>query len=332
MAIDWSNIGNSAITGGINSAVNGLLGGLQARQNWKYTQKSLALQQRYAKEAFDWQVDRDNWLLKNQALLTKEGLKKAGYSVADPSGIGAQLTGMSSPSADPANGDFSPFRMPPFDMMASYTQLKQGELMDAQKELIQSQAHGQDIENRLRSLYGDAEYQSTIGKMQEETRKYVSERLYTDQKKLNDTSLTEAQVNNINQRLQMDWTQLPLQLRLLSAQIELTGSERDKNFGQIKEIAQHIQNMKAEYNLTNAQVDVAFALAGKYDAEAANTRVQSHVTKAYVYKAESEARQEKIRADVMESLGVNYYVGDQIVTTIGKATQSIGNILSSLVH
>lgn len=329
MALDWSNIGSSAITGGINSAVNGLFGGIQARLNWKYTKKALALQQQYAKQAFDWQADRDNWLLQNQALLTKEGLKKAGYSAADPSGSGAQLTGMSSPSANSASGDFSPFHMPPFDVMSSYTQLKQGELMDAQKELIQSQAHGQDIENRLRSLYGDAEYQATIGRMQEETRKYVSERLYTDQKKLNDTSLTEAQVKNINQRLQMDWTQLPLQLRLLSAQIELTGSEQAKNFAQIKEIAQHIQNLKAEYNLTNAQVDVAFALAGKYDAEAANTRVQSHVTKAYVSKAESEARQEKIRADVMQSLGVNYYVGDQIVTTIGKATQSIGNILSS---
>lgn len=331
MAVDWSNIGNSAITSGINAGINGLFAGITARQNWKYTKKSLDLQQRYAKEAFDWQVDRDNWLLKNQALLTKEGLKRAGYSAADPTGSGAQLTGMSSPSADPANGYFSPFSMPPFDMMSSYTQLKQGELMDAQKELLQSQAHGQDIENRLRSIYGDAEYQSTIGKLQEETRKYVSERLYTDQKKINDISLTEAQVQNINQRLQMDWTQLPLQLRLLSAQIELTGSEQAKNLSQVKEIAQHIQNMKSEYNLTNAQVDVAFALAGKYNSEAANTRVQSHLTKAYVSKAESEARQEKLRADVMESLGVNYYVGDQIVNTVDKATHSIGNILPSIV-
>lgn len=330
MAVDFSTIGQSAISSGINAGINGLFGAFQARQNWKYTKKALALQQSYAKQAFDWQVDRDNWLLRNQASLTKEGLKAAGYSVADPSGSGTQLSGMSSPSAVPANGSFSPFSMPPYDILASYTQLKQGELMDAQKDLIQSQAHGQDIENRLRSLYGDAEYQSTIGKMQEETRKYVSERLYTDQKKLNDTTLTQAQVQNINQRLQMDWSQLPLQLRLLSAQIELTASEKSKNFSQIKEIAQHIQNMKAEYNLTNAQVDVAFALAGKYDAEASNTRVQSHVTKAYVSKAESEARQEKLRADVMESLGVNYYIGDQIVSTVGKATQSIGNILFSV--
>lgn len=331
MALDWSNIGSSSIIGGINSAVNGLLGSVMARQNWKFTQKNLALQQRYAKEAFDWQANRDNWLLQNQALLTKQGLKNAGYSVADPSGSGAQLTGMSSPSAVPANGNFSPFIMPPYDSMSSYTQLKQGELIDAQKELIESQAHGQDIENRLRSLYGDAEYQSTIGKMLEESRKYVSERLYTDQKKLNEMSLTEAQVKNINQRLQMDWYQLPLQLRLLSAQIELSGSERLKNLTQVREISQHILNLKAEYNLTNAQVDVAFALAGKYNVESANTRLETHVTKAYISKAESEARQEKFRADVMESLGVNYYVGDQIVKTIDNATHSIGNLVPPLL-
>lgn len=122
-----------------SAGVSAGAGLLSAGINAAFNKWNLKQQQEFAKEQFQWQVDRDNWLMLNQPTMTKQGLKNAGYSVSDPNGVGAQITGMDSPSADAPSGTFMPFA----DMAANYASIRNA---SAQADLAEANAKIANIE------------------------------------------------------------------------------------------------------------------------------------------------------------------------------------------
>lgn len=126
---------SSLASAGVSAGAGLLSSGINAAFNkWNLKQ-----QQKFAKEQFQWQVDRDNWLMLNQPTMTKQGLKNAGYSVSDPNGVGAQITGMDSPGGDAPSGTFMPFA----DMAANYASIRNA---SAQADLAEANAKIANIE------------------------------------------------------------------------------------------------------------------------------------------------------------------------------------------
>ena len=126
-----------------SAGVSAGAGLLSAGINAAFNRWNLKQQNKFAKEQFQWQVDRDNWLMLNQPTLTKQGLKNAGYSVSDPNGVGAQITGMDSPGAHAPSGTFMPFA----DMAANYASIRNA---SAQADLAEANAKIANIEAQNR--------------------------------------------------------------------------------------------------------------------------------------------------------------------------------------
>lgn len=140
MAVNWGEVGGAAAGSAAKGLIGSLFGFAQAKQNWKFQKKQMALAQQYEKEAFDWETQRQDYLLQNTPSLTKQALQKAGYSAADPNGTGTQV------AATPDMGAASPGNAQYMQMgevenpITSYLALKQAELMGSQSNLAQEQA------------------------------------------------------------------------------------------------------------------------------------------------------------------------------------------------
>lgn len=103
-------LGQSLATSSATSAASGLIGSafsaLAAHQQYKNNKKLMAQQNQYAIDAFNRENERQDYLLRNQLSMQKEGLKNAGYSTADPNGTGVQAASVNSLEA-PSNPSVS---------------------------------------------------------------------------------------------------------------------------------------------------------------------------------------------------------------------------------
>lgn len=132
--------GVSAGAGLIGSA----LGFASGKLNYNYNKKLMSLQNQYNIDAFNRENERQDWLLQNQALLNKIGLKKAGYSTADPNGTGFSAGSMNTQEGPSipggANFDFGS----PFAQVAStYASIRNA---SAQADLAEANAKIANIE------------------------------------------------------------------------------------------------------------------------------------------------------------------------------------------
>lgn len=140
MAVNWGEVGGAAAGSAAKGLIGSLFGFAQARQNWKFQKKQMQLAQQYEKEAFDWETQRQDYLLENQQAINKAALQKAGYSTADPNGTG--VTTAATPDMGAAAPSTSQYmQMGEFENpITSYLALKQADLMSSQSKLAQEQA------------------------------------------------------------------------------------------------------------------------------------------------------------------------------------------------
>lgn len=329
MAVDWSSIGKNPST---HSAVGGAVGTLFGlggqRLNYKYQKWLMSKQFDYQKQAFEMENARQDYLLENANLIAKNALEKAGYSTADPNGTGvtpAPTGNLDSPTQPGTQIDIAQHALQGAQIAASTR------LMQSQAKKLDSETEGQDIQNYLNSTYGETQWQKAIGKLDSETQKNISEKLYLDQKKLNEKNLTDAEVDNIRQRLDMDWKKLPKSLQLLSAQAyeaeqagNLNKAKIHEVWQNIRESAQRIDLMVKQGKLTDAQADVAIEMALNTKQDTRNKKIEAGILT-------TQSAQARLQYDIQNGLGVKWHQAKDIVgallpigATVGLVSKAFG--------
>lgn len=326
MAFNFSQFGQNAATAGVQAVANGLLGLAGARLQYKYNKKLMAQQNKYAIDAFNRENERQDYLLANSASIMRQNLQNAGYSAADPNGSGVQTPSQAS-ITPPSNPSASMPDLGKFDLMQAKLINAQSELIEAQKEKVVSETEGQDIQNWLNRTYGEQQWQASIRNLDAQSQNQVSQALYKDQQKLNEMKLTDAQVDNIEQRLDMDWQRLPVSLQLMTAQAyqaeasgDLSHAEVNKVYQDIRESMQRIVNLQHEVGLTDAQVGVAIQLAANY-------AKQNNILGFETTSAKAKAEVDQFERDVKTSMGLRYYQARNVaeaVLPIGAVAGLIG--------
>lgn len=259
-------IGNIA-----SGATNALFGGIQARRNWKYKKKEMALQQKYNLEnmqkQFDYQQeawDRENryndprnasarWRLAGISPNAVFGNSPGGAGVAGSAGT----PDVSNPSAG-GNVDTSSYHptLTPVEMMRAQNEKK---VADSQADLNSALA------NKAR---GDT-------KDPDETKR--GQKLYNDGLDLTN-KLTASKVINQGTQNELDALDLRMKNELFDTTVKIEKQKAENLAKQYEQMSQQIAESAARENLANAQVKEVvsrIALNAAY-AYLANTQAQWH--------------------------------------------------------
>lgn len=153
MGFDWSQFGQGAAASAASGAIGGLFGLIGARSQRKQQEKLMAKQFAYDTKAFAMENARQDFLLKNSALLQKQGLERAGYSTADPEGTGFQLAGNNTVETPAAPSAAMPF-INNVDVAGSMSALASAKLANSQAALneIESRYRAQKLEGEISRL------------------------------------------------------------------------------------------------------------------------------------------------------------------------------------
>lgn len=321
----------------VATAGSGLAGGLLslggARLSYKYNNRLMANQFNFQKQAFEMENDRQDYLLRNSQAIAKQALRNAGYSTADPNGTGVSapaVSSMGSPSPGSYNSDLASSVVNGLRVGNEIGLLSsQIRLQNAQAHKLETETDYQQMYNELYSVYGEDQMKSALRNMQEDTKLKVATSLKTDQDRLNSIRLNDAQVKDINERLQMDWQKLNPTLRLLSAQAFEAEESGDLKKAQISEVWQNIREsmqridlMKKQGNLNDAQVAVAYEQVKNVLQDTRNKKVQGGILT-------TESAKERLAYDVQNSLGVKYHMAKEIldaVIPLGTVTAALGKV------
>lgn len=334
--MEQQGISNSFLTssgmGAAISAGSGIMSGLLSlagqKRQYKYQKKLMAEQQKNNKESFEAQNKREDWLLQHQPELMKRGLQNAGFSAADPNGIGYSLA--ATPSMDSVGLPASQA----VDLSAighgfgqSMMMMEQIRNLRADTKKKEEEAQGQEIANWLNETYGAQNFEAAIGKMNADARKSISDALYADQQKLNSIVLTAAQEKDIYDRLDMDWQKLPLSLRLMAAEAAQAETSAKLNKGllakawqDIRESAQRVDNLVKEGKLTDAQVDVAWQTIKESAARTGYTKTMSN-------QGHLQNKILRFQYDVQNGMGVTWAQAKdvtQVLVPLGMASAILG--------
>lgn len=315
MPINWSNVGESAVTGGLQAAGNGLLGLAGSALNYRYNKKLMSQQNQYNIEAFNRENERQDWLLQHQAELFKQGMHNAGISAANMGADG--IPGLSVNNMDvPSNPGAGQADLGKLDLLQARLVEAQAENIEADTEKKVKETEGQSIDNYLKSNYGDAQWQAAIKNLDSQTAQNIANEAYLTQKKVNETNLTDAQVDSIEKHLDWDYQKLDPELKLLAAQAyeatksgDLSHTEISQVWQNIKESAQRVENLKKELGLTDAQITVATNLANNYAKE-------NNILGYQTTSAKAQAELDQFNRDLTKSMGLRFYKAKRVSETV----------------
>lgn len=152
-SFDWSQFAGGAASSAASGLIGGAFGLIGARVQRKQQEKLMAKQFDYDRQAFEMENARQDWLLKNSALLQKQGLERAGYSTADPEGTGFQLAGNNTVETPAAPSAAMPFTNN-VDVAGSMSALASAKLANSQATLneIESRYRAQKLEGEIGRL------------------------------------------------------------------------------------------------------------------------------------------------------------------------------------
>ena len=238
--VDFGQAGTSALGSAGSGLFGSLLGMAAARQQFKYQKKSMALQQAYNEKNFKAENDRQDWLLQNQQSMTKQGLKNAGYSVADPNGIGvsgAAVNQLATPQ--PTGPDVS---IPNVDLLGSYQSLKNAELIANQNRLLEAQA--KEHETKVDQIKQDIKYS-------QETLPEVVNQLKADvQLKLSNKEINEHQANQIDKNIE--------HLNSVITGLNIDNKYKEElNHKQVQILAQEVVGLMKDNRIKEAEAKLA---------------------------------------------------------------------------
>lgn len=254
-----------------SGAANALFGGIQARRNWKYKQKEMALQQKYNLENMQKQFDyqQEAWNRENRyndprnasARWRLAGISPNAVFGNSPGGAGvagsAGTPDVSNPSAG-GNVDTSTYHptLTPVEMMR----------VQNERKVADSQA---DLNNALAGkARGDT-------KDPDETKR--GQKLYNDGLDLTN-KLTASKVINQGTQNKLDALDLRMRNELFDTTVKIEKQKAENLVKQYEQMNQQIAESAARENLANAQVKEVvsrIALNAAY-AYLANTQAQWH--------------------------------------------------------
>lgn len=319
--MDWKSIGEKAIggaaQGAAGSAIGSLFGLAAQRMNFNYQKKLMNEQWKYQQMAFDLENDRQDYLLANSNLIAKQALKKAGYSTADPNGTGVTAPATSTldaPSQPGSQIDIAQHALQGAQVVSNINLANaQSRNLEANARKTEAETDYQEMYNEIFRIYGKDNYEAATKGLQEEVKLRIAETLKTDQDRLNSVQLTEAQIKDINQRLDMDWIKLEPQVQLICAQAfeaeargELSKAEIDKVWQDIKESQQRIVNLKKDLQLTDAQIAVCGAQVTNYAADTDLKNASKGKVKSERNAQNIENEYNRLMLDLKKSLGDSY--------------------------
>lgn len=254
-----------------SGAANALFGGIQARRNWKYKQKEMALQQKYNLENMQKQFEyqQEAWNRENRfndprnasARWRLAGISPNAVFGNSPGGAGvagsAGTPDVSNPSAG-GNVDTSTYHptLTPVEMMRARNEQK---VADSQADLNKALA------DKARGETPDAG----------ETKR--GQKLYNDGLELTN-KLTASKVINQDTQNELDALDLRMKNELFDTTVKIEKQKAENLAKQYEQMNQQIAESAARENLTKAQVqEVAsrIALNAAY-AYLANTQADWH--------------------------------------------------------
>lgn len=305
----------AGLMAGGQSILNAGLGAAGSVAGYHQNKQLMALQNKYAIDAFNRENERQDYLLANQGEITRNSMANAGYSAADPSGVG-MMTPDTSSMQSPSNPSMSPVDLGKIDLMQARLLAAQAENIEADTVKKTKETEGQEIDNWLKSTFGEQQWSSAIKNLDADTQNKISQALYADQKKLNETNLTEKQIDQIEQSLDMAWQRLTPELQLMAAQAyeaessgHLSHVQISKVWQDIRESQQRIVNLQHEVGLTDAQVAVAIQ-------QVSNLEREHDLIGAQSVSAKAQAELDQLYRDIETGMGMNFWRAKRIVEAV----------------
>lgn len=259
-------IGNIA-----SGATNALFGGIQARRNWKYKKKEMALQQKYNLENMQKQFDyqQEAWNRENRYNDPRNASARWRLAGISPNAVFGNSPGGAGVAGSAGTPDVSnPSAGGNVDTSSYHPTLTPVEMMRAQneKKVADSQA---DLNSALAGkARGDT-------KDPDETKR--GQKLYNDGLDLTN-KLTASKVINQGTQNELDALDLRMKNELFDTTVEIEKQKAENLAKQYEQMNQQIAESAARENLANAQVKEVvsrIALNAAY-AYLANTQAQWH--------------------------------------------------------
>lgn len=259
-------IGNIA-----SGATNALFGGIQARRNWKYKKKEMALQQKYNLENMQKQFDyqQETWNRENRYNDPRNASARWRLAGISPNAVFGNSPGGAGVAGSAGTPDVSnPSAGGNVDTSSYHPTLTPVEMMRAQneKKVADSQA---DLNSALASkARGDT-------KDPDETKR--GQKLYNDGLDLTN-KLTASKVINQGTQNELDALDLRTKNELFDTTVKIEKQKAENLAKQYEQMNQQIAESAARENLANAQVKEVvsrIALNAAY-AYLANTQAQWH--------------------------------------------------------
>lgn len=259
-------IGNIA-----SGAANALFGGIQARRNWKYKKKEMALQQNYNLENMQKQFDyqQEAWNRENRYNDPRNASARWRLAGISPNAVFGNSPGGAGVAGSAGTPDVSnPSAGGNVDTSSYHPTLTPVEMMRAQneKKVADSQA---DLNSALAGkARGDT-------KDPDETKR--GQKLYNDGLDLTN-KLTASKVINQGTQNELDALDLRMKNELFDTTVKIEKQKAENLAKQYEQMNQQIAESAARENLANAQVKEVvsrIALNAAY-AHLANTQAQWH--------------------------------------------------------
>lgn len=259
-------IGNIA-----SGATNALFGGIQARRNWKYKKKEMALQQKYNLENMQKQFDyqQEAWNRENRYNDPRNASARWRLAGISPNAVFGNSPGGAGVAGSAGTPDVSnPSAGGNVDTSSYHPTLTPVEMMRAQneKKVADSQA---DLNSALAGkARGDT-------KDPDETKR--GQKLYNDGLDLTN-KLTASKVINQGTQNELDALDLRMKNELFDTTVKIEKQKAENLAKQYEQMNQQIAESAARENLANAQVKEVvsrIALNAAY-AHLANTQAQWH--------------------------------------------------------
>lgn len=301
----------------VDSAVGGAMNLAGAKLNYKYQKRLMRLQNAYDVQQWNRENERQNFLLNNQVQFTKNSLRNAGYSVANPEGMTTQATTAPSGSTPDIPGNITSGwgngSHPDLGALSSIQlQQSQAHMAEAEARLKEAEARQKEKYADLYEIYGEQEWNAAIGKLNAEQRRAIEEALKVDQDRLNSIVLTDAQEEQIRTMTKIEYDKLEPTLKLLAAELvvaqtqgKLNQAKTAESYQAIKESQQKIENLKKDYEFTDAQIAVANQEVKRLGAEARKKRFESE-------KERTEWMQKEFDRIAHEKLGLTFRMAREV--------------------
>lgn len=253
-----SLMGSTAVgaIGNVASGVtNALFGGIQARRNWKYKQKEMALQQKYNLENMQKQFDyqQEAWNRENRYNDPRNASARWRLAGISPNAVFGNSPGGAGVAGSAGTPDVSnPSAGGNVDVSAYHPTLTPVEMMRLKNDT--------NIANSVVNL-NNAKADEARGNTKDPDETKRGQKLYNDGLDLTN-KLTASKVINQDTQNKLDALDLRLRNELFDTTVKIEKQKADNLVKQYEQMNQQIAESAARENLTKAQVrEVASRIA-----------------------------------------------------------------------